>query len=53
MPMRGVRTRIVDDRLFLPYVLSYYLETTQDMDILDVPVAYLADRPGGRAAGPV
>lgn len=45
MPMRGVRTRIVDDRLFLPYVLSYYLETTQDMDILDVPVAYLADRP--------
>ena len=39
MPMRGVRTRIVDDRLFLPYVLSYYLETTQDMDILDVPVA--------------
>ena len=45
MPMRGVRTHIVDDRLFLPYVLSYYLETTQDLAILDTQVAYLADRP--------
>lgn len=45
MPMRGVRTRIVDDRLFLPYVLSHYLEATRDRSILDEAVPYLAERP--------
>ena len=45
MPFKGVRTRIVDDRLFLPYVLAAYLETTQDWAILEEPVAYLEDRP--------
>lgn len=45
MPMRGVRTRIVDDRLFLPYVLSWYLEATEDKAVLDEAVPYLEERP--------
>ena len=45
MPMRGVRTRIVDDRLFLPYVLSHYLDVTHNWDILNESVPYLAERP--------
>ena len=48
-PMRGVRTNIVDDRLFLPYVLCHYLEATEDNAILDEMVFYLEDKsiPGG------
>jgi len=37
----GVRTRVADDRIWLPYVLVHYLRTTGDTAILDEPVPYL------------
>lgn len=40
-PWLGVRTRITDDCLFLPYVTAAYVNHTQDSEILEVPVAYL------------
>lgn len=39
----GVRTRIQDDRLFLPYALLEYLLVTEDMAILDEQISYLED----------
>ncbi len=44
-PSRGVRTRISDDRLFLPYVTAEYVEVTGDAGILSQMVSYLAHRP--------
>lgn len=41
---RGVRTRISDDMLFLPYVTAIYVEETGDAAILEQPVAYLAEQ---------
>jgi cyclic beta-1,2-glucan synthetase len=38
---RGVRTRISDDFLWLPYVTTVYMETTGDALILDEKVPYL------------
>jgi cyclic beta-1,2-glucan synthetase len=38
---RGVRTRISDDRLWLAYVVSRYLETTGDLALLDVTVPFV------------
>jgi cyclic beta-1,2-glucan synthetase len=37
----GVRTRISDDRLWLPYVVHRYREVTGDASILDEPVSWL------------
>ena len=48
-PNRGVRTRITDDRLFLPYVLWEYVHLTGDQSILTEQVSYLEGKaiPGG------
>lgn len=42
---RGVRTRISDDLLWLPYALGRYLETWSDWGILNEQVNYLSGEP--------
>src|SRR5574344_986705 len=40
----GIRTYFSDDYLWLPYVLSEYVEKTKDYSILDVKTKYLEDK---------
>jgi cyclic beta-1,2-glucan synthetase len=42
---QGVRTRISDDRLWLPYVTAQYIEVTGDFGILDETVPFLDGSP--------
>ncbi len=42
---QGIQTRIADDRIWLVFVLSRYLEVTQDDAVLDEPVPYLSGGP--------
>ena len=42
---RGVRTRISDDLLWLPYCLGRYMEAWEDWDFLSVEVNYLSGDP--------
>ncbi len=44
-PMSGVRTRITDDKLFLPYVACEYERITGDAGIFDEQTAYLVSKP--------
>jgi cyclic beta-1,2-glucan synthetase len=42
---RGIRSKITDDRLWLPYVLDFYLASTGDTSILKERVSYIHARP--------
>lgn len=43
----GIRTHFSDDYLWLPYVLSEYIEKTKDTSILDIKTKYLEDKDMG------
>ncbi|WP_138429835.1 GH36-type glycosyl hydrolase domain-containing protein [Fodinibius saliphilus] len=41
---RGIRSRITDDRLWLPYVVDYYIKATGDTGLLEENIPYLKAR---------
>ncbi len=42
---QGLKTRVSDDRVWLPFVVAHYLDVTEDVAVLDEPVAFLAGGP--------
>ncbi|HEV3418112.1 MAG TPA: cyclic beta 1-2 glucan synthetase, partial [Pirellulales bacterium] len=42
---QGVRTRISDNRIWLPFVVAHYLEVTEDFALLDEQLPFLAGAP--------
>ncbi len=44
-PRYGVRTRISDDLLFMPFVGAVYVQVTGDTSVLNEPVSYISDKP--------
>ncbi|MGI5848524.1 MAG: GH36-type glycosyl hydrolase domain-containing protein, partial [Christensenellales bacterium] len=44
-PTSGVRTKIKDDKLFLPYVTCEYERITGDMSVFDQSIKYLDGKP--------
>ena len=41
----GVKTRVSDDRVWLPFVTAHYLEVTQDFTVLEEEVSFLKGGP--------
>jgi cyclic beta-1,2-glucan synthetase len=42
---QGIKTRVSDDRVWLPFVVAHYLEVTGDLSLLDEPVPFLGGGP--------
>ncbi len=42
---QGVKTRVSDDRIWLPFVVAHYLEVTEDFSVLEEQVPFLAGGP--------
>ena len=42
---QGIRTRMTDDRVWLPYVAAHYIEVTGDVALLDEMVSFIEGAP--------